>query len=238
MYKLSRTKVSALTLALALVTSLGFVTVATALASNASVAANTGTSSSDSAKVQIIITKGNAEISRRLTTLGSLSSKINAASELTASDKTSLSTEVSTEVSALTALKTKLDADTDLATAKTDANSIFTEYRVYALVVPQVELVKTADNQQVTESKLSDLAIKLHSRITGSNSTLSDMTAKINAAQAISSSIETKVVTLQPTDYDTDHRVLSGDATQLKTAQTDNQAAASDAKILIDSLKS
>jgi ATP-dependent protease HslVU (ClpYQ) ATPase subunit len=229
---LTRTKLPALTMALGIMTSFGFVNVASALP------ATTAASSGDSAKIHLIISRGNTEISRRLTVLNTLASKVSAATKLTASDKASLSGEVSSEVGGLTALKAKLDADTDLTTAKADANSIFTEYRVFALVVPQVGLVKTADDQQTAEAKLSDLATKLQGRITGTNATLSDMQAKLAAATSISSSIESQVVILTPTDYNTDHTVLSGDVTQLKTAQSDNQAAAADARNLIASLKS
>lgn len=219
---------------------------ATGIASAA--ATTTTTTTSDTTRIQTIITRGDQEISRRLTSLNGLSAKISGASKLTAADKATLSAEVSTEVSGLTTLKAKLDAETTLAGAKADAQSIVSDYRVYALIVPKIELVRAADDQQVTESKLTALATKLQTRLTTAKNNgkdvtalqakLTDMTSQIANAQSISSGIEAKVINLQPSDYNSDHSVLSGDAAQLKTAHADNQAAYSDAKAIVAGVKS
>jgi hypothetical protein len=209
---------------------------------------STSLSATDQTKLTTVITKGDQEITRRLQQLETLSTKISAATKLTSSDKSTLSTQVTGEISGLTALKSKLDADTTLVDAHADAESIYTEYRVYALITPKINLIKTADDQQVTESNLTTLAAKLQTRITamknaGKDTTamqseLSDLTAKTTAAQAISSAIETKVIGLQPTDYNSDHAVLSDDSTQLKTAHTDTTTAIADAKQIVAQLKS
>ncbi len=197
--------------------------------------------------LQNIITKGNQEINRRLVTLNSLSTKIDSATRLTASDQATLNMEVNDTISGLTSLKTQLDGETTLLPARNDAISIYTEYRVYALVAPKVGLIKVADDQQVIEAKLAALVPKLQARITlasnnGSNvatmqAQLNDMSAKISAAQAISSNIESTVINLQPMDYNSNHSVLVGDNTQLRTAYNDIQAAYSDAKAIVSELK-
>jgi len=214
-------------------------------------AAKTGdagkTSTGDQAKIQLIINRGNSEITRRLSSLNELSGKIGSESKLTDSDKASLSSEVNDEISGLTALKTKLDADTTVSDAKTDAQSIINDYRVYALIAPKANLIKTADDQQVAEGKLTDLAAKLQTRVTaakaaGKNVTalqngLTTMTNQISAAQTISANIESSVINLQPSDYNSNHEVLGGDRTQLKTAQTDIQNAVKAASTIISGLK-
>ena len=197
--------------------------------------------------LQDIINKGNQEIGRRLNSLNKLESKISAASKLTASDKAYLSAEISGEITGLTTLKGKLDAETTLVAARSDAQSIYTEYRVYYLVVPKVWLVKTADDQLIVESKLATLAQKLQTRIDSAKTSgknvdnlqneLNDLTKQVSNAQSISSSIEQKVLPLQPSDYNSDHTILSGDRDQLKSAHTDNMAAYSDAKNIVNSLK-
>jgi hypothetical protein len=210
-------------------------------------ASGTKAASANQAKLQLIINRGNSEITRRLNTLNKLSAKINGAAKLTASDKASLNDEVNSETSSLTSLKAKLDADTTVSDARADAQSIVSDYRVYALVVPKVNLVRTADDQQVAEGKLSNLAAKLQTRIsaaqtagkkvTSLQSDLSAMNAKVSAAQAISSSVESAVINLQPSDYNSDHNVLSGYRNQLRTAQSDIQAALSSASTIINGLK-
>ncbi|MGH7240859.1 MAG: hypothetical protein ACREGB_01025 [Candidatus Saccharimonadales bacterium] len=127
------------------------------------------------ARVTNIISKGDQEITRRLTALNKLSSKISGTSKLTATDKSALASEVSSEISGLTALKTKLDADTTLTDAQTDAKSIIANYRVYALIVPKIQLIRTADDQQVVEDKLSDLATKLSARISAAQTAGKDV---------------------------------------------------------------
>jgi hypothetical protein len=198
-------------------------------------------------RLPVIISKGDQEITRRLTTLSSLTSKINAATKLTASDKTTLTNEVNSTISGLTTLKSQLDAETTVAAAKIDVANIYSEYRVYALVAPKVGLIKVADDQQVVESKLTALSTKLQARITADQTAgkdvtalqadLTDLNAKVSASQTISSNIESSVINLEPTDYNSNHAVLTGDSAQLKNAHTDNVAASTDAKNIITGLK-
>src|SRR5579862_790448 len=190
-----------------------------------------------------IKSRGDAEINRRLTTLNSLSGKISSDSRLSSTAKTTLTAQVTSEISNLTSLKAKLDAETTLDGASADAKSIISDYRVYALIVPKILLIRTADDQLVVESKLTALAGKLQSRISQAQSSgkdvstltslLSDLNSKVSASQAISSSIEQKVINLQPSDYDSDHTVLSGDRAQLQTAHEDNAKALQDAKTIV-----
>lgn len=199
------------------------------------------------AKLKLTISRGDKEITRRLKTLNTLSIKITGAQKLSADNKIMLGNEVKDEISGLNTLKTKLDGATDLATAQADAQDIFSGYRVYALLVPKVQLVKTADDQQITEGKLTDLANKLQTRLTDAKgkgkdtaslqTSLDDLTAKANAAQALSSGVEAGVINLQPGDYNSDHTVLSGSRDKLKTAQDDIKAAVADARTVIAGLQ-
>jgi chromosome segregation ATPase len=202
-----------------------------------------------------IISKGNAEITRRLDSLNSLLNRIGSAKNLSSSDLSYLQNEVNVEISGLTALKTTLDncatvtplASAITACAKPAAQSIINDYRVYALVLPKVRLVVMADDQIVIETNLSSLAQKLQNRIandqtagkdvTSLQSELSSMTADISAAQAISANIESTVLPYQPSDYNTDHSLLVGYASQLQTARTDLQTAVTTAKTIITGLK-
>lgn len=205
------------------------------------------TTANEKAKLQNVITKGDQEIARRLTSLATLTGKINAATKLTSSDKATLTAEVTTTISGLNTLKAQLDGETTLAAAHADAQSIYTEYRVYALVAPKIALVKVADDQQVVEQKLQTLIQKLQTRLNAAKAkgkdvsaletTLADMTSKVNASLSVSSSVQAKVIGLQPTDYNNDHAILSGDSAQLKTAHTDNVAAYQDAKQIVTGLK-
>ncbi|HKU18791.1 MAG TPA: hypothetical protein VJP80_05980 [Candidatus Saccharimonadales bacterium] len=208
---------------------------------------NSSTATSGETALATFKTKGDAEISRRLKTLDTLTTKISANTKLSASDKTALTAEVTSEISGLTALKTKLDAETTRAGAIADVQSMISDYRVYALIVPKVELLKTADSQQQTQDKLTTLAAKLQTRITEAKTAGKDVTAlqtqldqmkaQISAAQALSTAEQTKLLALQPTDYDADHTVLLAIITQLKSAQSMNQTAYNSAKSIVAGLK-
>lgn len=199
------------------------------------------------AKLKLIISRGDKEINRRLKTLNTLSVKITGAKKLSSDNKTMLGNEVKDEITSLTDLKKKLDADTDLATAQNDAQSIFSGYRVYALIVPKVQFVKTADDQQVAVGKLTDLAAKLKTRlddaqkngkdVSGLQNTLDDLNAKTKDAQTISAGVEAAVINLQPADYNSNRNILSGQRDKLKSAQEDIKAAISDGKTIVTGLR-
>jgi len=218
---------------------------------NANVNATTNPSntnaSSEKAKLQKIISRGDQEIARRLDSLSKLVSKINAATKLTDADKATLTAEVNATISGLNTLKAKLDAETTVAAARADVQSIYTEYRVYALVTPKVSLTKVADDQQVAEQKLQTLIQKFQTRLNAAKAkgknvsaleaVLNDMIQKVNASASVSSAVQAKVIGLQPTDYNNDHATLSGTSAQLKTAHADNVAAYNDAKQIVAGLK-
>jgi hypothetical protein len=193
-------------------------------------------------------TRGDAQIQMRLATLNKLFGLITEDKHLATASRTSLSDEVTTELTGLKALQTKLDAETTSTAALIDVQSIFTEFRVYALVDPKVRLVRTADDQAAVETKLTALATKLEARINAAQAagkkvttlqgSLTDLKTKLAASTAISSPIGAKVIALLPSDYNADHTILSGNADQLKTAHTDNVAAFNDAQSIITGLKS
>lgn len=216
---------------------------------NASAKATTNSTnaSSDQEKLQKIISKGDQEIARRLTSLSKLTDKINGATKLTDADKATLTAEVNATISGLNTLKAKLDAETTVSAARADVQSIYTEYRVYALVAPKVGLIKVADDQQVAEQKLQALIQKFQTRLNAAKAkgknvsaletVLNDMTQKVNASANVSSVVQAKVIGLQPTDYNNDHAILSGTSAQLKAAHADNVAAYADAKQIVAGLK-
>jgi hypothetical protein len=208
---------------------------------NASASSGSGDSVANQTRIELIISRGDGEINRRLVTLKTLDTKINSAAKLSASDKVSLTTEVNNEISGLSSLETTLDQATTVSAAVADGQSIITDYRVYLLVVPQVNLVKTADDQQLAEAKLMTLAAALTTRLSGSTNTalvadLSDMKAQISAGQGLSASVETTILGLTPTGYSSGE--LTTYRNQLSTAQTDNKAALKDGQAIVSELVS
>jgi len=208
---------------------------------------DTAAADTTSTRLANIKSKGDQEIARRLKVLGTLAAKINSTTKLTAIEKTDLKSEVAAEYNSLKALQAKLAAETTIAAAAADVQAMVTEYRVYALVVPKILLIKTADYQQEVQAKLTTLTAKLQSRIndagakghdiTELQTKLDEMEAKMAIAEAISGDVESKVLTLEPTDYNNDHGIVGGYQTQLKTAHTNDAGAVTDAKAIVAGLK-
>jgi hypothetical protein len=224
---------------------------ADSLTNSTSTAARKPTGSKSAASQQAdllnIKSKGDQAIERRIATLDNLTTKINAATKLTVSVKSNLIDEVSSTNSGLTSLKAQLNSETTISAAIVDAKNIYSEYRVYALVAPRVGLISIANDQQVAQGKLDALAQKLQTSITAEQKAgknvatiqgqLSNMQTKTSAAQTISDNAESSLVTLQPSDYNTNHAILSGYNAQLKNAHSDDQTAIADAKNIVSTIK-
>lgn len=191
--------------------------------------------------------KGESEITRRITSLNSAESKISSTTKLSSSDQAYLENEVNNEISGLTTLKTTLSGETTLAAARSDVQSIFSDYRVYALLLPKIRIITAADSEQATSTKLTTLEGQLQTKINNAKSAGNDVTTlqtDLNTmqtdssnAQSIAAALESSVLTLQPTNYDNDHTILSGDLSQLKTAHTDNVNAYNEGKTIVSALE-
>jgi DNA repair exonuclease SbcCD ATPase subunit len=191
-------------------------------------------------------TRGDAEIARRLNSLNAALGKISSLTSLAAADKTALTTEVQNEISGLGTLKTKLDAETTLAAARTDVQSIITEYRVYLLVLPAARLVEAIDRLADVENKLTTLQAKIQGatdkdqnagkNVAAIQKNIANLQAKINEAQADTTGLTAKLLALKPADINANHTVLAQYRTAIGNAQTAVKAARDDAKQAISGL--
>ncbi len=136
---------------------------------------------------------GDCEINRRFTTLDTLAARVQSATVLTAGARTALAAEISGTQSGLTALKGTIDADTTVAQLRIDLPKIATQYRVYLLVAPQVNLVIGADAETVAIGKFQTLAANLAGRIAEAKANGRDVTA----AQADLDAMDQNVATAQ-----------------------------------------
>lgn len=90
--------------------------------------------------VQCIINFGDQRINERLTALSTLSGKANEQfhdGHITSDQNNSIQGDVTTNQNNLTTLKTKLDGETTATAARADVLSIYTTYRIFAVVLPR-----------------------------------------------------------------------------------------------------
>jgi len=196
--------------------------------------------------------KANQEINRRLASLAKLKTIIQNMKHITDTQKASLTATIDAQVASLTALKTKIAADTDLNTLKTDQKQITQSHRIYALVLPQVQILAAANRALNVSELLMALTLKLEERInkaasegkavTSLQTALTDMKAKIADAKVQAEAAITAVVSLTPDNGDQAKATLNRQAlldgrAKLKAARVANNAAKQQAQVIRQGLR-
>lgn len=204
-----------------------------ALASNLGLSARlSADTSASSSKMSIKLdvnsrTKADAQITARITDLGKLQARIDQMQKLSSEQKTSLNATVQAAIDEMTTLKAKIDADTDGATLKTDIQSIAKSYRVYVLVMPQIQIMTAADRAMDIAAKMTTLSGQLQTRITAAlNVSLTDMNAKIADANVQAQAAVSEVSVLKPDNGD--KTVFASNRAALKDARAKIKAATAD----------
>ena len=188
------------------------------------------------------------ELTRRLTALNNLISRITSLKRLTSDQKTSLTTQVQSEISDLTTLQTKISGDTDIATLRTDVQSIVKSYRIFALFIPKMTIISHADNLIEIANLMTEVSGKLQTRLdaaksagndtTAAQSLMTDRAAKIADAIAQATSAMNTVLPLTPDGYPGNKTTLQSARTMLVTARHDLQTAQQDADQVRQQLRS
>jgi hypothetical protein len=226
--------------------------VSSAYATSTSASTSVATASDKTAeRLQKIIATADLDISARVDTLQALSARVLDMKNVSADQKTALRNVFDTNVSGLNDLKTKIHTDTDLATATTDAKSIFTTFRIYALVIPQGWILATADRVATIADLMATFATQIQTRITADqaagkdvsllNATLTDMSTKIADAHTQSASVLSSVSGLLPDEGATakitsNHAALVAARAVLKKAAADLVDARKDMVTLTENL--
>ena len=192
---------------------------------------------------------GDCEITRRLTTLDAAAAKISASKALTSSDAAALSAEVAWTKSGLTALKAKIDAETSPVALRAEIRQVVTDYRVYLLVVPKVNLVNGADAVQLAQTAFNQVSTNLTARIaaakaagkdtTAAQADLDAMNAAVAQAVGLAAPLPAALLPLTPAQYNagTAGPVIKNARTALVQARGLLQSARKDAVACRDALK-
>ncbi len=196
--------------------------------------------------------KGLKEIEKRIASLNTLNTRIQAMTHVGADVKASIGTTIQKEIASLTALKSKIEADTDAAALKADLKSITADYRIYMLVIPQGRIMAEADRAGEVADTLTTLATKLDVRLTAAKTAgkdvtslttaLVDMKAKIADAKTKAAAASSSVAGLTPDGGDktkalANTAVLKTAKQTLQTANADLKAARKDADVITKGFK-
>ena len=157
--------------------------------------------------------RANNLIKERINALNANLKVIAADKTLTSDQKAALGTIITTNIVGLNALKASIATSTDATSTKALVSSIFTNFRIYGIVVPQVRLEKRIFDLQNHSAKLSDTFLKVQSKIDEYKAMGKDVTiwqkslddAKMlvaNDMYTLTNAL-TKVSALKPSDYGT-----------------------------------
>ncbi|MEN9406940.1 MAG: hypothetical protein RLZZ455_156 [Candidatus Parcubacteria bacterium] len=181
-----------------------------------------------------------SEIDRRLKSLSGIMTKISSLKKLSDTQKATLSTQVQTEITNLTSLRSKIEADTDLETLKTDAKSIVSSYRIYALFIPKIHILTGAEATLTAIEKMSSAHAELNSRAdaaatAGADTTeietlLTTMQALITSATTNTNAAISTVTPLTPDGYPANKTSLEAARESLKKARENLMEAYKTAK--------
>jgi hypothetical protein len=200
-----------------------------ALGSAASLAAgvvNAGATTSSAAtpaSLSSIQAKAAAAITTRVNDLNRAVAKVNANKALGA-DQNTLDAYLQRDITPLGALGAKIAADTTVTQAQADTQSIFTDYRVLALVLPAARLAADADDITVSAiPELTAFSAKAQSHVTSANqATLQPMITTLNTdisgATSATSGLASTVLGYVPSQWNANHALLSPSKASVQTA--------------------
>jgi hypothetical protein len=200
------------------------------------------TPAADGQSLSAVQAKAAAAISLRVNDLNAAVTKVNDSKYL-GTDGATLAANLGADIGPLQTLGQKIAGDTSPSTAEADAATIFTNYRVLALVLPAARLAGTADGMDVTTlPELTALSAKAAARVNPSNAAtvqplINDLNAQIDAATTSTSGIASTVLGYSPAAWNANHGLLASALASVQSAKSDISKARSDVKQLRSDLK-
>jgi hypothetical protein len=171
---------------------------------------------------------------------------VNANRWITPTDKNTLLGTLEHDTSGLQQLAPQVQQD-QLPQLRTDYQSIFLNFRVYALALPQVRFAAAADDLTGgVLPHLVDADQRLQNLLAGPDSSkdspavkaaMADLAGQIQAITTATNGLSAKVLGYTPAQYDADHSILQPARQALMTARIDAQSARRDIATVLGALR-
>ncbi len=207
--------------------------------------------SDDTKKTQRAKTAADKILDQRIENLNKLKERVAQFKNVNDTDKTSINTVISNVISDLGLLRTAIENATSTDYVKQVREMVNNNYRVYALIMPQLSIIASADRMITTVSMLSIVASKIEVRLgavaTGTditsanlalaNKSLQAMKDKLVQSQADAQSAVNLVAPLVPdqgdkTVADSNLKTMKDARAKIKSAQTNIVGAKKDAETI------
>lgn len=185
--------------------------------------------------------------SDRIASLNKDIPKISAHACISDGDKSTILGTLNADLTAMQTLAGQIAADTDVTAAAAHYKSIFDDYRVYAVALPQAHYAAAADC--ITDKAIPALTkaqTKLTSLLAGkyaSKSTpdiqakMADLAAQIATATSDTNGVAAAALAVTPASYNADHSALSSAKSSISAANAAVKAARADIKAIVAALK-
>lgn len=229
----------------ALGAALGAAAGATSAATTPGSSGSSGSSSSSAVPASLagIKAKAATDITDRLNALNRAIAKVNAAKGLGPSQATLVSY-LGTDIAPLQQLNQTIQGDATVQQAGHDFGTIFSEYRVYALVLPVSRIAAGADRTTTTAvPNLTSAAAKAEARVTPTNQAtlqplLNDLNSQIAAATNAATGLATTVLAFTPAQWNADNSLLAASASSSQAANSALEKGRADVTQIVQDLKS
>jgi hypothetical protein len=190
--------------------------------------ANSGTSGNSTAApadLSGLKAKAAEDVDDRVNALNRATDKVNGAKSL-GSGQSTLVAYLGTDVTPLQQLNEKIQNDTTYQQALTDFRDIFTDFRVYALVLPAAAIA--GDAFRATDTVIPNLtsaSSKAQARVDDGNRdalqpVIDDLNGQIATAAGATNGVAATVLAFTPAQWNADHGLLATAKGQDQTADT------------------
>jgi hypothetical protein len=216
-------------------------TAATATAGAATASGNSG-SSAVPATLAGIKAKAASDITDRVNDLNGAIAKVNAAKGL-GSNQASLDSYLGTDIAPLQQLNQTIQGDGTVQQAAHDFGTIFSDYRVYVLVLPASRIAADADHATTTAiPKLAADAAKAQSRVTPANQAvlqplIDDLNGQISAATDATNGLAATVLAFTPAQWNADNALLAASRSSDQAAGGALQKGRADVTQIVQDLR-
>jgi hypothetical protein len=166
--------------------------------------------------------KATTDITHRVNALNQAIARVDAAKDLGSTQGT-LASYLGTDIAPLQQLDQTIQNDATVQQAAHDFGTIFSDYRVYVLVLPATRIAAVADDATTTAiPKLTADASKAQAHVTPANQAelqplLDDLNSQIGAATSATNGLAATVLAFAPIQWNDNHGLL---ATATSSAQT------------------
>ncbi len=194
-----------------------------------------------------IQTAGAKATSDRIASLNKEIPKISSHACISDGDKSTILGTLNSDLASMQTLAGEIAADTDVATAAAHYKSIFDDYRVYAVAIPQAHYAAAADC--ITSKAIPALTAaqtKLTALLAGKDAskstpeieaTMADLASQIATATSNTNGVAAAALAVTPASYNADHSALSSAKSSISTANAALKAAKADIQSVVAALK-